>query len=344
MRLFDFRSDTVTMPTEEMRTVMAKAEVGDAGYGDDPSVNRLQIRGAEILGVEETLFFPSGIMANLTALLTLSTPGSSVVVGQRAHLYQYEAGGLACFAGLTAKPLNDHNGCYSPEDLRNLARPADDVHFPPLTLACLENTHNDCGGTAVSVETTDAICSTAHQMGLAVHLDGARLWNAAVYEQRPISDFVRQVDTVQVCLSKGLGAPMGSLLGGTKEVMARAKFHRKRLGGELRQAGCMAAAALYAIEHNFDRMKEDHQAAAFLSKALSHVGFSVESNERGTNMVYFMLPQTAPEDQVFAERCAQKGVLLNFAGPRRIRLVTHLNVSDMDLDQAVQIFCEVAGV
>ena len=335
----DLRSDTVTMPTEELRRVIAKAPVGDAGYGDDPSVNELQELAAHMTGMEKALFFPSGVMANICALLTLGQMGQSVAIGRRAHIYQYEAGGLSAFAGLLPKPLDDSQGLPQAKDLALLHRPVD-VHFPPLSILALENTHNDCGGIASTPDEQLAVVQQARKMGLKIHLDGARLPNAAVACGASLADYGRQVDTVQICLSKGLGAPMGSVLCGSADLMKEAAFHRKRLGGEMRQVGLMAAAGTWVLKNNMDRLEEDHQRAQRLASELKKAGFEVEDCRRRTNMVYFTLPEGAPSDEEFSRRCVEKGLLFNVEGPRRVRLVTSLEVTDEGIDWALKVMEE----
>lgn len=334
--MIDLRSDTVTQPTQAMRDYLAVAPVGDAGYGDDPSVNALQALAAEMTGKEAALFFPSGIMANLCALLTLGYPGSSVALGARAHIYQYEAGGLATFAGLTPKLFDDSTGVPPQGALRALSRPVD-VHFPPLAVMALENTHNDCGGTACEPDTFALAVRQGKELGLAIHLDGARLANAAVLHHCSLADYAEEVDTVQICLSKGLGAPMGSVLCARRDLLEKAAFHRKRLGGELRQAGLMAAAGIFALTNHFDRLAEDHRRAADLAAGLKAIGFSVEEVANATNMTYFTLPEGTVCDEEFGRRCLEQGLQFNFAGPRRVRLVTHLGISDDDVEKALKV-------
>lgn len=337
--MIDLRSDTVTQPTQAMRAYLADAPVGDAGYGDDPSVNALEALAAEMTGKEGALFFPSGIMANLCALLTLGTPGSSVAVGKRAHIYQYEAGGLTTFAGLTPKLFDDRTGIPAEGALKELDRPVD-VHFPPLAVMALENTHNDCGGTASSPQDFASAAAQGRSLGLSIHLDGARLPNAAVRHRCGLAEYVRSVDTVQICLSKGLGAPMGSVLCADRDLLGRAAFHRKRLGGELRQAGLMAAAGMFALTRHFDRLADDHRRAADLAAGLKRAGFCVETVPCATNMVYFTLPEGAVSDEEFGYRCRRRGVLFNFTGPKRVRLVTHLGINDGDLIEALKVMEE----
>ncbi len=336
MGTIDLRSDTVTCPDEAMRRAIWEAQVGDAGYGDDPSINELQELAAEITGQEEALFTPSGIMGNLISLMTHTRRGEAVIVGNRAHLYRSEGGGLSAVAGLLPYPVDDSSGCPSAQAILE-AIPAVDVHNAQVSLLCLENTHNDCGGTAVSPELFSAAVDAAHSRGLKVHLDGARIFNAAAAWNCDVRRYTSIVDSVQFCLSKGLGAPMGSMVCGSRDFIAAARFNRKRVGGDLRQAGFMAAAGIYALKHNRERLSQDHENASALAKMLADRGLAVEQNPQGTNMVYFSLNESQPSAAEMVRRCRHRGVLFNGVGPRRIRLVTHLQISREDLTEAVGV-------
>ncbi|EEX49319.1 MULTISPECIES: GntG family PLP-dependent aldolase [Jonquetella] len=335
-RVIDLRSDTVTCPDEPMRRAIFEARVGDAGYDDDPSVNELQEYAAFLVGKEKALFMPSGIMGNLVATMTHTRRGESALVGRNAHIYAYEAGGLSAVSGLLPRLLDDSSGCPSPDEIEG-AVPEVNVHFAQATLLCLENTHNDCGGVAISPERMAEAAQAGRRKNLAVHLDGARLFNASVYWKIDVKAYTDQADSVQFCLSKGLGAPMGSMLCGSADFIAHAQFNRKRVGGEMREVGFMAAAGLYALRHNIDRLAEDHRMAAFLGKMLRGAGLPVEERECSTNMIYFPLPENSVTGDQFLARLQAAGVLGTTAGPKRIRLVTHMGINDSDVERAADV-------
>ncbi len=330
METVDFRSDTVTCPDGAMRKAIFEASVGDAGYDDDPSVRELELLAAELTGQESAIFVPSGIMGNLVAVMTHCRRGEAVLVGDKAHLYRYEGGGLSALAGVLPYLLDDVSGIPSPHAISG-ACPIHNVHFAQASLLCLENTHNDRGGIAVSPEDFRKAVDAGRNMGLAVHLDGARIFNAAVAWGVDVKLFTSAVDSVQFCLSKGLGGPMGALLCGSDEFIGRAKFERKRVGGELRQAGFMAAAGVFALRHNVSRLSEDHHNARLLGELLSADGFEIEQapvGTRETNMVYVRLPEDGPSSAELSRACKEYGVLFNDLEPHRFRLVTHLGVDE----------------
>ncbi|NCC95786.1 MAG: threonine aldolase [Synergistales bacterium] len=328
LRIIDFRSDTVTCPDDRMRQAIFEAEVGDAGYGDDPSVRELESLAAEMTGQESAIFVPSGIMGNITAVLTHCRRGEAVLVGDGAHIYRYEGGGLSALAGVLPYILDDRDGLPSPGSIRTSC-PIRNVHFAQASLLCLEVTHNDRGGVAQSPADFKATVEAGRDMGLAVHLDGARVFNSAVAWGVDVKSYTVSVDSVQFCLSKGLGGPMGAMLCGSEEFISRACFERKRLGGELRQSGFMAAAGIFALKNNVSRLSEDHDNATVLAEILSEEGMTVEpvpSGTKRTNMVYVTLPEGAPISSDLARACRAQGVLFNDMEPRRFRLVTHLGV------------------
>ncbi len=342
MKTVDLRSDTVTLPTDEMRQAIAEAPVGDAGYGDDPSINELERLAAEVVGQEDALFIPSGIMGNAVSVMSHCQRGEAALVGDKSHVYRYEGGGLSVLAGVLPYPVDDSAGVPTPLEIQK-ACPVHDVHFAQASLLCLENTHNDRGGLAVSPRDFSQSLAAAREAGLAVHLDGARIFNAAVAWQVDVKEYTASVDSVQFCLSKGLGAPMGAMLCGSQEFIARARFERKRLGGELRQAGFMAAAGSYAMVHNIVRLADDHRNAELAEALLIDSGFATESVPSGTkrtNMVYFHLPEKVQDVQGFAVSCARRGVLFNVMEPRRVRLVSHLGVGEDDIRLALSVIFE----
>ncbi len=339
MDAIDFRSDTVTCPDDGMRRAIFEASVGDSGYGDDPSINELEALAADIAGQEAALFVPSGVMGNITALCSHCERGEAVLVGDKSHIYRYEGGGLSAIAGLLPYLLDDEGGLPSLDSIRG-GCPEVNVHFAQPSLLCLEVTHNDRGGLAQSPSAFKAVAEVAREMGLAVHLDGARVFNSAVAWGVDVKEYTSSVDSVQFCLSKGLGAPMGAMLCGSEEFIARARFERKRLGGELRQAGFMAAAGVYGLKNNVSKLEDDHEKAETLARTLIQGGMEVDSipvGTRGTNMVYVKLPEDGPSSSDLAYRCRTYGVLFNDLEPRRFRLVTHLGLSQDDVVRGGQV-------
>jgi threonine aldolase len=327
MPTIDLRSDTVTKPTPAMREAMAKAAVGDDVYGEDPSVNALQERVAALLGKEAALFFPSGTMANQASLRVHTRPGEIVLASRDCHILKYEGGAAAALSGLHIHTLGG-GGVFDAAELR-AALPPNDPHFAPATLVAIENTHNVAGGTIFPADVLMRVVAAARDAKLALHLDGARLWNAAVASGRTPAELAAPFDTVSVCLSKGLGAPVGSLVAASQALVARLGRVRKQLGGGMRQAGVLAAAGLYAIEHHLGRLRDDHANARKLALGLAALGFETSTPE--TNIVLFRT-----EDALrFSREARERGVLV---GPRDavwLRAVTHLDVSADDVDDAL---------
>lgn len=330
--LIDLRSDTVTKPSPAMRDAMAAAEVGDDVFGDDPTVNRLEVAAAERLGKEAALFVASGTMANLIGLLVNSRPGDEVLLGDECHIFNYEVGGLARIAGLQAHALaNAADGSLDPAAVVAAVR-APNIHHPKTTLLCLENTHNRCGGAALGTETIDGLTAVARAAGLRVHLDGARIFNAVIALGVGPDRLARDCDTVSFCLSKGLGCPVGSLICGSRETIAEARRFRKMLGGGMRQAGILAAAGLYALEHNVSRLSEDHENATRLAAGLGRIeAFRVGAPS--TNIVVIDVLRGSVDG--WLEALTDAGVLAVGFGPSRLRMVTHLDVDREAVDEAV---------
>jgi len=328
--MIDLRSDTVTRPGPAMRGAMAAAEVGDDVFGDDPTVLRLQARTAELFGLEAALFFPSGTQSNLAALMSHCQRGEEYIVGQEAHTYRYEAGGGAVLGSIQPQPLaNRPDGSLDLADIEAAIKP-DDPHFARTRLVALENT---IGGRVLGRPYLESAVALAERRGLATHLDGARIFNAAVKLGMPVADLCRGFDSVSVCLSKGLGAPAGTMLVGTRPVIERAKRARKILGGAMRQAGIVAAAGLYALEHHVDRLAEDHANAERLAAGLAAIrGLEVDPPQ--TNMVFVRIP--ADRAAALKAHLEQSGVLA-LIGPRT-RLATHLDVSAAGIDRAIAAF------
>jgi len=336
MNFIDLRSDTVTTPTLAMREAMYSAEVGDDVYGEDPTVNRLQHLAAEKTGKESGLFVPSGTMGNLAAVLAHCDRGDEVILGNLAHTFLFEAGGISALGGVHSHQVhNQTDGTLALDDILAAIR-ADDAHFPVTRLICLENTHNRCGGVAISVEYTRLVGDLAWGRGLRVHLDGARLFNAAVAQGVSGADLATPVDSVTFCLSKGLCAPVGSVLCGSGEFIHRAHRIRKQLGGGMRQAGVLAAAGIVALETMVDRLSEDHSRAKTLASRLQTLaGLVLDAGSPYTNMVFVSLAEDVPMDgSHFAAKLAELGVKVGMVGGRRFRLVTHFLIDDSAVERA----------
>jgi threonine aldolase len=335
--VIDLRSDTVTKPTPAMRKAMAEAEVGDDVFGDDPTVNRLQTVAAEKLGKEAALFVPSGTMGNLAAVLSHCHRGDEIILGDQCHTAMYEAGGVAALGGVHPRTIVTRpDGTLPLEEVEAAIRP-DDVHFPITRLICLENTHNRCGGVVLTADYTRQVGELARGRGLRLHLDGARIFNAAAATATSAKDLAAPADSITFCLSKALCAPVGSVLCGDGEFIRKARRARKQLGGGMRQAGVLAAAGLVALETMADRLGEDHERARRLAEGLRAVpGMSLEVDPPPTNMVYFRLSLDAAIDGGELEQAlARENILIHAVGPRRVRLVVHYWVDDEAVDRAV---------
>lgn len=335
MKVIDLRSDTVTHPTPEMRKAMFEAEVGDDVYGEDPTVNRLEAMAAEMMGKDAALFTTSGTQSNLTAVLTHTKHGDEIIVGDEAHMLWYEMGGAAALGGVTIRTVpNDRRGLLSLDDIDRTIR-GKDIHYPETRLLCLENTHNRCGGTVLTPHYTNEVCDLAHTRGLKVHLDGARIFNAAIALGVPAHALARSCDSVGLCLSKGLSAPVGSLLCGSKDFVERARKFRKMLGGGMRQAGVIAAAGIVALETMVERLAEDHNNARRLAQGLTNIeGITLAQDDIPTNIVMFDL---SPELSVaeFFKSLERAGVKVGLRDGRPFRAVTHRMVSSSDIDEAL---------
>src|SRR5512139_2233428 len=340
MELVDLRSDTVTKPTPEMREAMAEAEVGDDVYRDDPTVNRLESLAAEMLSKEASLFVPSGTMGNLLALLVYCQRGDEVIVGNQSHIYLNEAGGMSALGGIQPCPVpNQKDGTLSLDDILVSIR-SEDVHHPITRLVCLENTQNICGGVPLTAEYTRQVGELAHRNDLHLHIDGARIFNAAVAQNVSVMELVKPADSVMFCLSKGLAAPVGSMLVGTGRFIARARHIRKMLGGGMRQVGILAAAGIISLEKMTKRLAEDHARAKKMAAGLRQVkGLVVDAGSPHTNMVYLNLAEDLPVDagQVM-EKMKKLGVLVDAENTRRFRLVTHYWIDDDAVQKTVSAF------
>lgn len=336
--LIDLRSDTVTRPTPAMRDAMFTAEVGDDVFGEDPTILELERVAAERTGKEAALYVASGTMANLVSLLAQTNAGDELIVGDRAHIVRSEQGGVSRLGGVLATTLpNEPDGGLDPERVAAAVRP-DDVHQPRTTLLALENTHNFCGGTVLSLERMQVLAGTAHDAGLRVHLDGARIFNAAIASGHTVAELAAPADSVCFCLSKGLGAPVGSLICGDEEFIRAAHRTRKLVGGGMRQAGILAAAGLVALDEMVDRLADDHANARQLARGLAELGFAISPEDVATNIVVVPLdtahdPAPAP---ALRERLARLGILCTMPDRTRIRMVTHADVSANDIAEALR--------
>ncbi len=345
MNTIDLRSDTVTRPTPAMREAMAKAEVGDDVYGDDPTVNRLQEMAAARTGKEAALFVPSGTMGNLASILAHCQRGDEVMLGDKSHTFLYEAGGISAVGGIHSRQLtNQLDGSLLLSDLEAGLR-GSDSHFPPTRLVCLENTHNRCGGTYQTPDYFRQVGEFAQAHGLKVHLDGARIFNATVAQGMDVKAFTQHVDSLTFCLSKALAAPVGSLICGTREFIQRAHRMRKVLGGGMRQAGVLAAAGIVALETMVERLSEDHARARALAERLGKTpGLVVNNGGPSTNMIFLSLADSVSlSAKEAAEQLKARGVLVGVVGARQFRLVTHYEVDDAGVEQAAAAFGDVTG-
>jgi len=342
----DLRSDTVTLPSPGMRRAIYEAEVGDDQYGEDPSVNRLQERAAELLGMEASLFLPTGTMADQVALRTLTRPGDSVVVPWQSHVELHETGGAAANAGVQLIQAGDpaRRGLFTASEFVATALPQGHMLYPPTTLVWIENTQNRGGGLVFPQSDADAICAAAHIHAISAFCDGARLLNAAVASSRSPAELAAPFDLVSLALSKGLGCPGGSMVAGSAELIEVARRHRRMLGGAMRQAGFLAAAGLYALDHNVERLADDHASARVIADALmASPAFALDPDTVQTNILVFDLVEAArvPDAAAFVAACGEHGVLLNAFGARTVRAVTHLDVDAAACRRAAQIMVSV---
>lgn len=344
MKTFDFRSDTVTKPSDAMREVMAKAVVGDDVYHEDPTVNLLEAMTAELLGKEAALFVSSGTMGNLVGVLAQCQRGDEAIMGTQGHTFLHEASGVSVLGGVSMFTVsNEDDGSISLENLQKAVRNQFDVHEPITRLVILENTQNFCGGTVLKTSYVESVAAFCKERGLALHLDGARLFNASIALNEPVFELSKHFDTVTFCLSKGLGAPVGSMLAGSKEIITKARRLRKILGGGMRQAGILAAAGIYALENNVERLRVDHVRAAQLAAGLESIpGITLTRGTPHTNLIFFKLDdEVTMSDQAFIKALAEKGVLIMDVGSREFRMVTHLDINDDGIAQAIQSFSDL---
>jgi threonine aldolase len=337
MDYIDLRSDTVTKPTPEMRKVIAEAEVGDDVFGDDPTVNKLQEKVAKMLGKEAALFTPSGTMANTISILAHTQRGNEVIVEKDSHTFNYEAGAASNLGGVQLHPLIGNRGILEVHQIEAAIRPTD-VHHPPTGLIVLENTHNRGGGKIYPIETIAQIREMALRYNIKIHLDGARLFNACVATGIEAREYAQYFDSLMFCFSKGLGAPIGSIIAGSKDFIIKAHRYRKMLGGGMRQVGILAAAALYALEHNIDRLAEDHENAQFLAGGLADIrGFKIDPQTVETNIVIIDAASSHYSAHEVVEKLRQNGILILPTGKTSLRAVTSLSVTKEDVQRALPI-------
>jgi threonine aldolase len=342
-RIIDLRSDTVTKPSPAMRQAMAEAEVGDDVYLEDPTVNRLQSRAAEIFGREAGLFVPSGSMGNLTCIMAQAARGQEVICEAAGHIYNYEMASMCALGGVLPRVIPATNGILHWEQIATAIREKA-YYRPQSALVALENTHNMAGGTVYPTALVNEICDRAHAGGLRVHLDGARIFNAAVYLGEPVAEITKRFDSVQFCLSKGLGAPVGSMIVGSKDFIERCRVIRKMLGGGMRQVGVLAAAGLVALEEGPKLLPEDHENAQLLAQGLAQIpGIQIDPKKVQTNIVIFDVGQKRLGAPQFVEKLNQRKVLTGAVDATRVRVVTHRDVSRADCEQAVRVISEVVG-
>lgn len=341
MNIIDLRSDTITKPTPAMRAAIANAEVGDDVFGEDPTVNKLQKKVAALLGKEAALYVPSGVMANQIAIKCHTIPGDEVICDENSHIYNYEGGSPAFLSGVQLHPLPGVYGIITPEQIKPVIRPKDS-HYPQTRLIELENTHNRAGGTIYPLEIIKEVRKLADFYDLKMHLDGARLWNAHIATGIPLHDYAQYFDSISVCFSKGLGAPVGSAIVGSMELINQAHRVRKMLGGGMRQAGILAAAALYAVENNIQCLADDHARAFKLASFLHGVkGVSINLEETRTNIVIADFRDYGTDAETLCKKLCEKGILCMAFSATKIRFVTHLEISDADIDRVLAVFREI---
>lgn len=341
--MIDLRSDTVTRPTPEMRRAMAEAEVGDDVYGEDPTVNRLEDRAAQIFGREAAIFVPTGTMGNQIAIKIHTHHGQEIICEERGHIFNYEMATLASFSGCLVRPIYGEDGALSWAEIKKRIAPG--IYYKAQTgLISLENTHNMAGGTVYRQEVADEICDRAHEAGLPVHLDGARVFNAATALGKPVAQVTKKFDSVMFCLSKGLGAPVGSMLVGSKAFIEKARAYRKALGGGMRQAGVLAAAGLIALEKMPLRLQEDHDNAQVLAQGLAKIGgIKIDPKKVMTNILVFNITGTGMNTTDFTRKLAERSVLAAGIDPENMRFVTHMDVSREDCVKTLEAVRAVCG-
>ena len=339
-KIIDLRSDTVTKPSEQMRKAMYEAEVGDDVFGEDPTVNKLQEYAAEILGKEAALYVASGVMGNQICLNVLTNPGDEVICEKDTHILHYESGSPATLSGIQLMPIEGKFGVITAEQIEPLIRPESAYYMPRTKVVEIENTHNRAGGTIYPLEKIKEIKKLVDKYNLRLHLDGARIWNASAATQIPVKEYASYSDSISFCLSKGLGAPVGSVIGGSKEFIKEAHRVRKAWGGGMRQIGILAAAGLYALKNNVERLHEDHEKAQILAKAINEIpSLEINLDSVQTNILMFKPLKLSVEESI--EKCKEKGLMILPGSVGYLRAITHLDVSFDEIDKACEIIREV---
>jgi len=343
--VIDLRSDTKTQPSPGMREAIATAVVGDEQRREDPTVNELERRVAELLGQEESVYVPTATMANEIALRTLADPGAELIAEENAHLLLSELGGPAVFAGLMTRPIRGQRGRFGPDEVQRMVRRTDETHTPPTRVVAIENTHNASGGRVWPLEEIQALVSTCRELELSVHLDGARVMNASVASGVPAAEIAGQFDTVTLCLSKGLGCPLGALVAGPHDLMRKARRFKHQFGGAMRQAGIVAAAGIYALDHNVERLADDHTRARRLAEGLQAAGVPVDLEQVETNFVQVDVGTLGLDTRDALARLAEEGIGLSMTPhPGVLRALTHLDIDDDDIEQAIERVPRAVGV
>jgi len=342
MKYIDLRSDTVTKPSQQMRKAMFEAEVGDDVFKEDPTVNKLEKYAAELLGKEAALFVPSGVMGNQICLNVHTRPADEVICESDSHIFNYESGSPAALSGIQLLPINGTQGVFTPEQVEPFIRPKSAYYMPKTKVIEVENTHNRAGGTIHPIENILALKKLADKYGLKKHLDGARIWNASVETNISVAEYASHFDSISCCLSKGLGAPVGSIIAGDKDFITEAFRVRKSFGGGMRQVGILAAAGLYALENNRKRLKEDHQKARLLAETINKISnLKVDLKSVQTNIVIFETLKLSVDDALL--KCKEKGLLLSVGRVGSLRAITHLDITDSDINKTISIFDKVFG-
>ena len=336
--MIDLRSDTVTLPSKDMKKIMFNAPLGDDVYGDDPSINSLEERASNLFGKEAALFVPSGTMANLISVLTHCDRGDEILLGDKSHIFVYEAGGTSVFGGIHSHQLkNNDDGTINLQDIKNGIRNSEDSHHPISKLVCLENTHNICYGVPINMEYLDSVKTIINQNNLKLHIDGARIFNASIALKTSVKELTKHADSVSCCLSKGLSCPVGSLIMSNQDFINKARRIRKALGGGMRQSGILAAAGEYALEHMINRIEEDHSNAYLLAKNLASINeIKIDLNKIHTNIIFFHLQNINLNDEVFISELLNNNIKIDSKGNRKFRIVTHYGITKKDVHNVIK--------
>ncbi len=338
--MIDLRSDTVTLPSTEMKNFMFNASIGDDVYGEDPSVNALEKKASKLFNKESALFVPSGTMANLIAVLSHCNRGDEIILGNQSHIFKYEAGGISAVGGIHSHQLINHSdGTLNITDILGAINNTNDSHFAISKLLCLENTHNRCYGSAIEPKYFSDVKEAIKPYNIKIHIDGARIFNASIALNVEISQLVRDADSISCCLSKGLGCPSGSLIIGTQSFINKARRIRKMLGGGMRQVGILASAGIFAFEHRIERLQDDHDNAKQLGKEIALIpGIDLDSNKISTNLIFFHLKNNQISDENFIQKLKQNNIQIDSKGNRLFRIATHVDFENKDIEKVIKTF------